>query len=91
MENEQSQDFVLPKELMVIFDKKPKFKTAFEGLSLDRQKVYCDFFNGTSESENITRRIGRYKSRIMDGLGMSDCNCGLSKNMPLCDGSHKYG
>ncbi|MFI0492134.1 hypothetical protein [Flavobacterium sp.] len=27
---------------------------------------------------------------MLDGKGINDCICGLSKKMPNCDGSHKY-
>jgi CDGSH-type Zn-finger protein len=27
--------------------------------------------------------------QILDGKGINDCTCGLSKKMPSCDGSHK--
>ncbi|WP_338140796.1 hypothetical protein [Wenyingzhuangia gilva] len=35
-------------------------------------------------------RIEKYKERILNGKGMNDCVCNLSKKMPNCDGSHKY-
>lgn len=91
MKEERGDELVLPAELVAWFYKKPKFKTAFEALTPDRKKAYSLFFSGTAESENRTRRIERYKNKIMDGFGLNDCDCGLSKNMPSCDGSHKMG
>ncbi|MFN6387262.1 MAG: CDGSH iron-sulfur domain-containing protein [Bacteroidota bacterium] len=34
-------------------------------------------------------RIEKYRDRIIAGIGITDCTCGLSKRMPNCDGSHK--
>ncbi|MFT6967178.1 MAG: CDGSH-type Zn-finger protein, partial [Marivirga sp.] len=34
-------------------------------------------------------RIEKYAQRIIDGFGINDCVCGLSKKTPNCDGSHK--
>jgi CDGSH-type Zn-finger protein len=34
-------------------------------------------------------RVAKFRQRILDGYGMNDCTCGLSRRMPGCDGSHK--
>jgi CDGSH-type Zn-finger protein len=47
-------------------------------------------FNAASQSGTRTRRIESHRDRILNGKGIHDCVCGLSKRMPNCDGSHKY-
>ena len=58
-------------------------------------KAHCDlgFFNGAvlkdeKQSETRINRIQNYRQRILSGIGINDCTCGLSKRMPSCDGSH---
>ena len=57
-------------------------------------------FTGTEQirerSTQITAYIreaiehaNKFTARILDGKGMNDCTCGLSRKMPGCDGSHK--
>ncbi len=41
------------------------------------------------KSETRIERIERLKSKILQGKGIHDCTCGLSKKVPSCDGSHK--
>jgi uncharacterized protein YdeI (YjbR/CyaY-like superfamily) len=54
-----------------------------------RQRGYCLHFSTAKHSETRIARIERYADRILDGKGLNDCTCGLSKKMPQCDGSHK--
>lgn len=67
-----------------------KFKTAFLGLTPGRQRGYNLFFEGAKQSKTRISRIEKYESRILNGKGINDCVCGLSKKMPGCDGSHKF-
>ena len=67
-----------------------KFKTAFLGLTPGRQRGYNLFFEGAKQSKTRISRIEKYESRILNGQGINDCVCGLSKKMPGCDGSHKF-
>jgi len=65
------------------------FKTAFEALTPGRKRAYNMFFEAAKQSKTRVSRIESYTERIMNGKGMNDCICGLSKRMPNCDGSHK--
>jgi uncharacterized protein YdeI (YjbR/CyaY-like superfamily) len=76
-------------ELNTIFKKNKPFEKAFNKLTTGRQRAYHMFFASAKQSETRISRIEKFIPRIMDGKGMNDCTCGLSKRMPNCDGSHK--
>ena len=46
-------------------------------------------FTEAKQAKTREARIEKYTPKILDGKGMTDCTCGLSKRMPNCDGSHK--
>ena len=77
-------------ELTTIFKKNKAFEKAFNKLTPGRQRAYHMFFTAAKQSETRISRIEKFIPRILDGKGMTDCTCGLSKRMPTCDGSHKY-
>ena len=86
---EKSTDLILPEELLAKFDKNASFKEAFFALTPGRQRGYNLFFSGSKQSNTRVARIEKYQGRILKGIGINDCTCGLSKRMPRCDGSHK--
>lgn len=77
-------------ELENIFKKNKAFTKAFRALTPGRQRAYHMFFAGAKQSETRVSRIEKYIPRILDGYGINDCTCGMSKRMPNCDGSHKF-
>jgi uncharacterized protein YdeI (YjbR/CyaY-like superfamily) len=77
-------------ELTTIFKKNKAFEKAFNKLTPGRQRAYHMFFAAAKQSETRISRIEKFIPKILDGKGMTDCTCGLSKRMPTCDGSHKY-
>lgn len=79
----------LIEELEITFGNNPELKVAFESLSPGRQRAYHLFFAAAKHSETRFSRINKFTNQIIDGKGMTDCTCGLSKKMPQCDGSHK--
>ena len=79
----------IPDELAQKMDSNEIFKTAFENLTPGRQRAYVMFFDQAKQSKTRENRINKYEGRILQGYGMNDCTCGLSKRMPNCDGSHK--
>jgi len=83
------EDFVVPEELTAKFAELPELKDAFYALTPGRQRAYILHFSGSKKSETRIARIDKYIPRIMNGKGITDCTCGLSKRMPNCDGSHK--
>lgn len=86
---EKSVDLEFPEELLQILDKDAALKAAFTALTPGRQRGYNLFFTAPKQSATRITRIEKYRMQILDGKGINDCICGLSKKMPACDGSHK--
>lgn len=80
----------IPQELHEEFDASPEFEQAFQQLTPGRQRGYLLHFSSAKQAGTRRKRIEKFVSRILDGKGIHDCVCGLSKKMPGCDGSHKF-
>lgn len=85
----KTSDYDIPDELKSIFNDHPKLKKAFKNLTDGRQRGYLLHFSKPKQSKTRTSRIEKNTQRILDGYGLNDCTCGLSKRKPNCDGSHK--
>lgn len=70
-------------------DESLDLKTAFEALTPGRQRAYIFHFSQPKQSKTRAARVEKYIPQILNGKGLKDCTCGLSKRMPNCDGSHK--
>ena len=84
-----AEEFNIPDELTEEFTKNTAFEEAFYRLTPGRQKGYLLHFANAKQSTTRTNRILQAVPRILNGKGLTDCTCGLSKRMPSCDGSHK--
>lgn len=84
-----SKNVVYCDELQHKINTDNNFKKAFEALTPGRKRAYNMHFSGAKQSNTRINRIEKYAQRILDGFGINDCVCGLSKRMPNCDGSHK--
>ena len=82
-------DYEVPEELLQKFTENPDFETAFKKLTPGRQKGYLLHFTKPKQSKTKLSLIEKNMARIIDGYGLNDCVCGLSKRKPNCDGSHK--
>jgi len=67
----------------------PLLKTAFDGLTPGRQRAYNLHFSAAKQAKTREARIEKYIPKILEGIGINDCTCGLSKKQPYCDGSHR--
>jgi uncharacterized protein YdeI (YjbR/CyaY-like superfamily) len=76
-------------ELNTFFKSDLVFKKAFFALTPGRQRGYLIYFSGAKQADTRVTLIEKYRDRILAGIGITDCTCGLSKRMPICDGSHK--
>lgn len=90
VEPKKQSEYIIPEELQNQFKLKPDFKKAFDALTPGRQRGYLLYFSDSKQSKTREARIEKYLPRIMNGKGINDCVCGLSKKMPNCDGSHKF-
>jgi uncharacterized protein YdeI (YjbR/CyaY-like superfamily) len=86
---EKSQDLEYPEEFLQVLDQDAPFKAAFTALTPGRQRGYNLLFTAPKQSATRIARIEKYRQQILNGKGINDCTCGLSKKMPSCDGSHK--
>lgn len=89
VELKKTSEYTIPEELEFKFKKSAALKKAFNALTPGRQRGYLLFFTAAKQSETRITRIEKYTDRILKGIGINDCVCGLSKKMPSCDGSHK--
>ncbi|MCL4118654.1 UNVERIFIED_CONTAM: hypothetical protein GTU68_005451 [Idotea baltica] len=89
VKKKKTAEFKIPKELMDIFKERPEFKKAFYNLTDGRQRGYFLHFSKPKQSKTRQSQVEKNIERIIDGYGLNDCTCGLSKRKPNCDGSHK--
>ena len=89
VESNIKDELILVDEFTSILKENTELKTAFEKLTPGRKRAYNLFFSAAKQSKTRIERIEKYTQRILDGKGINDCTCGLSKRMPNCDGSHK--
>ena len=85
----KTEEYPVPLELKESFAENSDLQHAFYGLTPGRQRAYLLHFAEAKQSATRKARIEKYTPRILNGKGILDCWCGLSKRMPTCDGSHK--
>lgn len=85
----KTEEYPVPSELEESFAENSNLQNAFYGLTPGRQRAYLLHFAEAKQSATRKTRIEKYTPRILNGKGILDCWCGLSKRMPACDGSHK--
>jgi uncharacterized protein YdeI (YjbR/CyaY-like superfamily) len=90
VERKKTEDYSIPEEFQKVLDKNHDVKKAFEALTPGRQRAYLFYFAEPKQSKTRDSRIEVNLQRILNGKGLNDCICGLSKRKPNCDGSHKY-
>lgn len=86
----KNTELELVDELKQVLAENSDLKTAFEALTPGRQRAYNIYIEAAKQSKTRFTRIESYTQRILNGKGINDCVCGMSKKMPGCDGSHKY-
>jgi uncharacterized protein YdeI (YjbR/CyaY-like superfamily) len=89
VELKKHEDFNIPEEFEKQLKKNANLKKAFYALTPGRQRGYYLYFAAPKQSATREARIEKYTQQIINGKGLTDCTCGLSKKMPQCDGSHK--
>lgn len=89
VKKKQTSDFEVPEELEIKFKEDSDFENAFKNLTEGRKRGYLLHFAQPKQSNTRISRIEKNIHRIIDGYGLNDCTCGLSKRKPNCDGSHR--
>lgn len=85
----QDQELEFPTELQEKLDSDSALQTAFAALTPGKQRAYVLHFSAPKQSKTRVSRIEKCTPQILDGKGLHDCTCGLSRKLPRCDGSHK--
>lgn len=85
----ETSDFEIPCEFQTILEQNDALNRAFNSLTPRRQRGYIWYFAQAKQTKTRESRIEKNVSRIINGFGLNDCTCGLSKRKPNCDGSHK--
>ena len=72
IEPKKTEDYPVPEELTIEFEKFSEFKKAFKALTPGRQRGYLLHFAQPKQSTTRTNRIEKYRQAIMLGKGMHD-------------------
>jgi uncharacterized protein YdeI (YjbR/CyaY-like superfamily) len=86
----KNTELVFVEELIKKLEENPTLKKAFFALTPGRQRAYNLYFSAPKQSKTREVRIEKYVQQILNGKGIKDCVCGLSRKLNYCDGSHKY-
>lgn len=89
VKKKKTSEFEISEELKQQFDENPIFEKAFKNLTEGRQRGYLLHFSKPKQAKTRISRIEKNTKRILNGYGLNDCTCGLTKRKPNCDGSHK--
>lgn len=72
VELKKTKEFAIPEEFQFQLDQSPELKTAFEALTLGRQRAYLLHFSSAKQSKTRVARIEKYTPQILKGKGMDD-------------------
>lgn len=68
----KKKDIKIPEELERMFQEYRDFKSAFDNLTLGRQRAYIYHFAGAKQSKTRIARIEKYIPKILSGKGIND-------------------
>lgn len=85
----EKKAIAIPQTLQAFFEQQPTLASAFYALTPGRQRGYLIHFTDAKQEATLIKRVLACQAKILQGKGLYDCTCGLSKRMPQCDGSHK--
>lgn len=85
----KDRELEIPVEFQEKLDENPALKMAFAALTPGRQRAYLLHFSAPKQSRTRASRVEKRTPQILEGKGLNDCTCGLTRRPPACDGSHK--
>lgn len=85
----EKKALAMPPALQAFFEQHTPLANAFYALTPGRQRGYLIHFADAKQEATLIKRVLACQAKILQGKGLYDCTCGLSKRMPQCDGSHK--
>ena len=68
----KTAEYTIPEELQNKLKKMPALKTAFNALTLGRQRAYIFYFSQAKQSKTRESRIEKYMPQILNGKGLDD-------------------
>ncbi|CAL65918.1 YdeI/OmpD-associated family protein [Christiangramia forsetii] len=68
----KTSEFEIPNEFKIELDKNRDLEKAFKLLTPGRQRGYLLYFSGAKQSSTRSKRIEKYKEKILIGLGLND-------------------
>ena len=68
----KTSEFEMPEEFKRELNENPDLEKAFKSLTPGRQRGYLLYFSGAKQSKTRTRRIEKYKVKILNGKGLND-------------------
>lgn len=89
VEHTRVDQIPMPDELAQRLASDLALKAAYAALTPGRRKTYQQHIGAAKQAKTRASRVEQAIPRILDGKGLHDCVCGLSKRMPACDGSHR--
>jgi uncharacterized protein YdeI (YjbR/CyaY-like superfamily) len=68
----KTEEYTIPEELQIQFDKNTVLKTAFEALTPGRQRQYLLYFSAPKQSKTRESRVEKSMEKILEGKGLND-------------------
>jgi uncharacterized protein YdeI (YjbR/CyaY-like superfamily) len=68
----KTTEFIIPEEFQNKLDESPALKTAFDALTLGRQRAYILYFSAPKQSKTRETRVEKYMQQILNGKGLND-------------------
>lgn len=68
----EDTELIFPEEFQNKLQEDPAFRTAFEALTLGRQRAYNLYFSAPKQSKTRVARIEKWAPQILDGKGIND-------------------
>lgn len=68
----KNAEFIIPEEFQNKLDEIPALKTAFDALTLGRQRAYILYFSAAKQSKTRESRVEKCMQQILNGKGLND-------------------
>jgi uncharacterized protein YdeI (YjbR/CyaY-like superfamily) len=68
----KNTELIIPEEFQNKLDEIPALKTAFDALTLGRQRAYILYFSAPKQSKTRESRVEKCMQKILDGKGLND-------------------
>ena len=66
------KELVIPKELKILLDSNSDIKSSFDGLTLYKQREYCEYISSAKRDTTKQNRLKKIKPMLLQNIGLSD-------------------